>query len=92
MKAVVRIHAMLTPPRRVGARRRRETVAELLADVVEHDAFPKDRAPWVVEAVVGGLRALVPDDDRAVAAALPGDLRRIWEGTSLQLEPQAVSH
>lgn len=54
------------------------TVEDLYAAVVAMDVLPPTHVPWVVDAVVGALRSLVPDEVADVASALPPELRHLW--------------
>jgi uncharacterized protein (DUF2267 family) len=74
------VGALLVHPRRRGAVSTLRTAAELVVAVlVDHDsAIRPQRAAAIVEAVMGRLRTLVPDERQDVAAVLPEDLRQFW--------------
>lgn len=77
------VRALTAAPRRLGAPARRiRTVPELVARVVSADGLPSERAEPVIESVLGTLRELVPEEAGDIAAVLPKDLRRFWEGAT----------
>jgi uncharacterized protein (DUF2267 family) len=50
-----------------------------VAEVISVDGVPPASGPEIVEAVLGVLKGLVPEETTDVAAVLPKDLRRMWE-------------
>lgn len=75
------VQRLLDLPRRTGRTARVRTAAELVATVAaDPSAVWPGRAPAIVEAIIGRLRLLVPDEVADVAAVLPEDLRRFWLG------------
>ena len=74
------VQSLMQPPRRTGAAFRRvRTVPEFVAEVISVDGVPPASGPEIVEAVLGVLKGLVPEETADVAAVLPKDLRRMWE-------------
>jgi uncharacterized protein (DUF2267 family) len=72
----------LTGPRRRGARPPRlKTLPQLVAAVSAEGASP-ETAYGTTVAVVAALRALVPEEQRDVAAVLPAELRELWQTTA----------
>jgi uncharacterized protein (DUF2267 family) len=74
------VRAMFVPPHRAGrVQRTPRTVDELVAQVLRQDeTLRPDAAPGVVAAVLGALRALVPEEAADVAAILPAGMRAFW--------------
>lgn len=54
------------------------TANELYAHVVSADVIPPTHVPWVVDAVLGELARLVPDDADEVSRELPTELGHLW--------------
>lgn len=74
------VRPLLTPPRRIAGARPPRTVPDLVGRIVgTTPAMPADRANAITTAVLGALRELVPGDAGAVGAALPPELRTLWE-------------
>jgi uncharacterized protein (DUF2267 family) len=74
------VRLMFTPPRRLRHVAPARTALELVGRITAaNQAPPGGQELEVTKAVVQELRALVPDEAADVAAALPGELRRMWE-------------
>lgn len=73
------VRALLVAPRRHRTERLARTARELVATVVaEGRGVASDRAPMIVEGILGRLRTLVPEEAADIAAVLPADLREFW--------------
>lgn len=74
------VRAMCYRPTRNGTHRRpARTVTELTASLAPAtDPLPPERAQHVIQAVLGTLRDLVPEEDQDIAAVLPDELRDLW--------------
>lgn len=70
--------ALAEPPRHRGGHKRMRTVPDLVASVTEHGYDDAQRVGALIEAVLGQLRSLVPEEAHDVAAVLPEDLRMLW--------------
>ena len=70
--------ALAEPPGHHGAHKRMRTVPDLVASVTEHGYDDPQRVGALIEAVLGQLRTLVPEEAQDVAAVLPDDLRVLW--------------
>ena len=69
------------PPRRKGsAPTKLRTVNELLAVAGGRGHIDPARVKAVARSVLGAVRQLVPEEDRAVAAVLPAESARLWDG------------
>jgi uncharacterized protein (DUF2267 family) len=66
------------PPRHRGGRKRVRTLPDLVASVTEHGYDDMSHAAALIEAVLGRLRTLVPEEANDVAAVLPEELRTLW--------------
>jgi uncharacterized protein (DUF2267 family) len=74
------VRALAGPPRRLGARAPRlRTLPQLVAAVTAEGGVEPGRAEAITRAVVGSLRAIVPDEAHDVAAVLPAELRALWD-------------
>lgn len=74
------VRALAGPVRRHGERPPRlKTLPQLVAAAIAEGGISPARAEEIVRAVVATLRSLVPNEDRDVAAVLPGELREMWE-------------
>ena len=77
------VRSMLEGPRRLGHPRRVRSLPDLVfLTLVSTEAIDVTTAVKVVKAVLGELRALVPEEVADVAAVLPADLREFWEATA----------
>jgi uncharacterized protein (DUF2267 family) len=74
------VRALCGTPSRRGVRSKAvRTVPQLVASLAPAtDPLPPEEARRVVEAVLGTLRELVPEEDDDVAAVLPGELADLW--------------
>lgn len=74
------VTALCQRPKRNGQHRRPvHGVTDLMADLTSvTDPLDAARARRVVEAVLGTLRDLVPEEAGDIAAVLPADLRSLW--------------
>jgi uncharacterized protein (DUF2267 family) len=69
------------PPRRKGeAPARLRTVNELLAVAGARGHIDPAHVEAVARSVLGAMRQLVPEEDRDVAAVLPAELEKLWDG------------
>jgi len=69
----------LTGPRRHGERPSRVKTLPQLVAAVNAQGVSSESAYGITVAVVGALRALVPEEERDVAAVLPAELRELWQ-------------
>jgi uncharacterized protein (DUF2267 family) len=75
----VDVRELAAPPRRHGERAARlRTVTELVAATATEGEMDAAHAEAIIEAVLGNLRQLVPEEAADVAAVLPTELRRFW--------------
>ncbi len=73
------VRALVVAPRRHRTERLARTAPELVAIVVsEGRGVASDRAPMIVEGILGRLRTLVPEEAADIAAVLPDELREFW--------------
>ncbi len=73
------VRALLVAPRRHRTEQLARTAPELVAAIVtEGRGVASDRAPMIVEGILGRLRTLVPEEAADIAAVLPDDLREFW--------------
>lgn len=75
------VQVLTTPPRRRGAVAKLRRFDDFIHAVLEtNDVDPRDPAlaTKVIDAVLGALRELVPEEAAHVAAVLPSELRRLW--------------
>jgi uncharacterized protein (DUF2267 family) len=72
----------LTGPRRRGARPPRLKTLPQLVEAVSAEGVSPETAYGTTVAVVAALRALVPEEQRDVAAVLPAELRELWATTA----------
>ena len=68
------------------------SIDELYAHVVGAGVIPATHVPWVVDAVLTELAALVPDDAGEVAAELPRELAHLWSDAVLRSLATSVDH
>jgi uncharacterized protein (DUF2267 family) len=74
------VRRLATTRHRVGrSGRPARTVAELTAQVIAADGMSAEQAGRVIAAVLGTLRALVPEEAADVASVPPSELRVLWE-------------
>ncbi len=74
------VRALFTPPRHLRRPAPVRTVPGLVARIASRtEAMPHDKALELTRAIVGELRALVPEEVADVAAVLPAELRALWE-------------
>jgi uncharacterized protein (DUF2267 family) len=76
----VDVRVLALPVARHGATQHVHTADALVDMVLALDHLDAARGPAVVSSVLHALRQLVPQDARAVDAALPADLRPAWTG------------
>ena len=75
------VRPLFSPPRRLRRLAPARTVHELVARIAAATTgLPRDKAEAVTAAVVAAFRDLVPEEARDVAAVLPEELRRLWQG------------
>jgi len=74
------LRALAALPRPVTAEHRHLRHADDFVAATGIDPTDPDRARSVVVAVLGAVRALVPEEVGDVAAVLPTELRGLWEG------------
>lgn len=67
------------PPHVTAPTRPARTVGDLVARVVAIDGLSADTAEPVVAAVLGELRALVPEEAGDITAVLPQELKQFWQ-------------
>jgi uncharacterized protein (DUF2267 family) len=73
--------ALFEPPRRLHRAPPARTLTDLVARTAElTPGLPRHEAEAVTAAVLGALRALVPEEAHDIAAVLPEELRALWEG------------
>jgi uncharacterized protein (DUF2267 family) len=73
------VRALAGPVRRHGEPPRRlKTLPQLVAAAIAEGGIAPVHAEEIVRAVVTTLRSLVPNEERDVAAVLPGELREMW--------------
>ncbi|HLF40812.1 MAG TPA: DUF2267 domain-containing protein [Acidimicrobiia bacterium] len=77
------VRELTAAPRRLGEPSRRvRTVPELVARVASADGLPREHAESVIASVLNVLRELVPEEAGDISAALPKELRGLWEGVA----------
>jgi uncharacterized protein (DUF2267 family) len=77
------VRRLAGPPRQIGERSPRlKTLAQVVASVTAEGGIEPERAEAITRAVVTTLRAIVPDEQRDIAAVLPGELRQFWVAES----------
>lgn len=73
------VRELAAPPQRHGERAARlRTITELVAATANEGGMDVAHAEAIIEAVLGNLRQLVPEEAADVAAVLPTELRRFW--------------
>ena len=55
------------------------TVADLVAAATDEGGIDREAADAITRAVLTTVRSLVPEEAHDVAAALPRELRELWE-------------